>query len=90
MPHYYFDTQDGDEDFRDELGLDLEDDQAARDEAARGLAEMAKDYLPGSGLQRNMTIWVRDDRGETVLQVSCAFAVKALRGPHLGGPITGR
>ena len=79
MPRYYFDTDDGAEQLRDEVGLELGDDQAARDEAARGLADMAKEYLPGGAPQRNMTVWVRDGSGEALLQVSCSFAVRPLR-----------
>ena len=79
MPRYFFDTDDGTEQLRDEVGLELAGDQAARDEATRGLAEMAKDYLPGGPPQRSLAVWVRCETGDAVLQVSCNFAVQPLR-----------
>ena len=48
MPHYYFDTRDGQERITDDVVLDLDGIDAARDEATRGLADLAKDALPGS------------------------------------------
>jgi hypothetical protein len=81
MPHYFFDTDDGATQFRDELGLELSDDQAARDEASRALAELALEYVPGGAPQKNLTMWVRDERGEPLLQLSMSFAVKGLKQP---------
>jgi hypothetical protein len=59
MPRYYFDTRDNDNFLRDEEGLDMAGDDAARNEASRGLAEMARDVLPGS-IKRQLAIEVRD------------------------------
>jgi hypothetical protein len=36
MPRYYFDTRDGADFIRDEIGLELDGLEAARDEATRG------------------------------------------------------
>ena len=66
MPKFYFDTDDGAEKFRDEIGLDLADPQLARDEASRALAKMAREYIPGPTGQKNVTMWVRDESGEPV------------------------
>jgi hypothetical protein len=41
MPQYFFDTRDGPELLRDEEGLELDGIQQARDEAARGLLDLA-------------------------------------------------
>jgi hypothetical protein len=78
---YYFDTDDGDEKFRDEIGLELDDDQEARDEASRALAALAKEYVPGPVAQKNVTMRVRDERGEPLLQLSLSFAIQPLKEP---------
>ena len=78
MPRYFFDTDDGEALFRDEIGSDLANDQAARDEGSRAMAEMAKDYFPSDLPQKNIVMWVRNDNGEAVLQLSLTFAVQAL------------
>jgi len=79
MPLYYFDTDDGDTKFRDETGLELVDAQKARDEASRALAELAREYVPSALGQKNVTMWVRDETGEPLLQLSLTFAVQALK-----------
>lgn len=61
MPRYYFDTRDDDLFIEDDEGLDLPDLDAARAQAAKGLAEMAIDVLPSS-IQRDMAVEVRDQR----------------------------
>lgn len=76
MPHYYFDTDDGTELFRDELGLDLADDQAARDEGTRAMGDMARDYLRSGPPQKNIAIWVRDEQGNALLQLALNFAIR--------------
>ena len=49
MPHYFFGTRCNSEDFvRDEAGLELDNIEAARDEATCGLADLARDTLPGA------------------------------------------
>jgi len=37
-------------------GTELADDQAARDEASMTMGELAKEYLPSSAPQRNITM----------------------------------
>lgn len=78
MPRYFFDTDDGRLAVRDDEGLQFPDDQAARDEASRAMADLAKDYLPGGEAQKNITMWVRNERGEPVLQLALSFAVTQL------------
>jgi hypothetical protein len=80
MPLFYFDTDDGTKLFRDDVGTELADDQAARDEGAMALAEIAKDYIPKTdNPQKNISMWVRNEAGEAVLQLSISFAVQKLK-----------
>lgn len=75
MPRYYFDIREGDEFAPDEEGLVLASLQAAQDEAARSLADMARDTIrkvDGAGHQ--MAIGVRDEHGP-VLEMRLSFAV---------------
>lgn len=79
MPSYFFDTDDGEILFRDEIGLELADDQAARDQGSTALGELAKEYLPGGAPQKNITMWVRNEEGQAVLQLSLSFAVQEMK-----------
>jgi hypothetical protein len=79
MPRYFFDTDDGVTQFRDEIGLDLQDDQAARNEASRALAQLAQEYVPSEVPQKNITMWVRTADGKPLLQLSLTFAVQPLK-----------
>lgn len=79
MPRYYFDTDDGADLVRDEIGTELLDDQAARDEGSRFMAEMARTYLPGGPPQKNITIWVRNEENQAVLQLALSFAIMPVR-----------
>jgi hypothetical protein len=45
---YFFDTRDNDTFFEDDEGLEYPDIEAVKVEAARALAELARDVLPGS------------------------------------------
>ena len=76
VTRYYFDTRDGDTFIVDDVGVELPNVEAARDQAAIGLAEMAKDVLPGS-VRRELAIEVRD--GQPVLRTSLVFEAVALR-----------
>ncbi|WP_127753241.1 hypothetical protein [Devosia sp. 1566] len=79
MPRYFFDTDDGTVLFRDEEGSELANDQAARDEASLSMAELAKEFIPGGAPQKNVTMWVRNEQGEAVLQLSLNFAIQPLK-----------
>ena len=66
MPRYYFDIRDEDGLTIDEEGLELRDTQAVQEEAARSLADMARDEVrSGTAPSQNchMAIEVRDDDG---------------------------
>jgi hypothetical protein len=79
MPMYYFDTRDGADFIRDEIGLELDGIEAVRDEATRGLADFARDALPGS-LRRELAVEVRDDVDRPLLRAALWFEVAVLVG----------
>jgi hypothetical protein len=77
MPHYFFDTRDNSDVIRDDTGLELEGLDAARDEATRGLADLARDVLPGA-IRRELAVQVRDDGDHEVLRAALWFEVAVL------------
>lgn len=79
MPIYFFDVDDGSETTRDEDGRELSNDDAARDHGARALAHLARDHIPTNVPQKNITMWVRSEDGEPLLQLSLSFAIKSLK-----------
>jgi hypothetical protein len=81
MPLFYFDVRDDEKVTTDEQGMHFNGIEGARDEATRGLAEMAKDVLPGAA-RRRLSIVVRDEAKEPLLIVapsvrSCSVAAGA-------------
>jgi len=78
MPKYFFDTDDGTNTIHDDIGTECADDQAARDEGSRALGEMAKDFIPGGPPQKNLAMWVRNEQGQAVMQLTMSFSVKPL------------
>jgi hypothetical protein len=60
---YYFDIRDGSDFARDDIGVELRDDVAARLQATIALTEMARDYLPTDGNHRSLVIEVRTTDG---------------------------
>ena len=79
MPIYYFDSDDGTNRFYDDVGTELADDQAARDEATVAISEMAKDHIPGDGPQKKIQMRVRSALGEPLLHLSVSFAIHPLK-----------
>jgi hypothetical protein len=77
MPHYFFDTRDGADLIRDEEGVELDSIEAARDEATRGLTDLAKDALPGA-LRRELAVEVRDRGDQALLRAALWFEVAVL------------
>ncbi|MEY9161844.1 DUF6894 family protein [Bradyrhizobium japonicum] len=79
MRRYYFDIREGDEIFPDEEGLEFSTIEKVQEEAARSLADMARDAVrtPGDG-GHQMSIEVRDDGGP-VLQLKFTFEVARRR-----------
>lgn len=74
MPRYYFDLREGDELAIDDEGLELSTIEAVQAEAARSLADMARDAVRKDRdcAGHHMAIEVRDDNGP-VLQVRFTF-----------------
>ena len=66
MPRYYFDTQDGNL-IRDDVGVECDGFQSVLAEATAGLADFARDAVPGAKWQE-MAVRVRDDQDRSVLQ----------------------
>ena len=72
MPHYFFDTRDDEKFISDDIGVELPDVQAATKVAARSLAELALDVLPGS-TARCLGVDVRDDQKRDVLSTELTY-----------------
>jgi hypothetical protein len=77
MPRYFFDTRDGDRFVRDDDGLELDGIEQARDEATRGLTDLAGDALP-KAVRRELAIEVRDEADRQRLRASLWFEVQIL------------
>jgi len=81
MRRYFFDIREGDEFIPDEEGEELSDLDAVQDEAARALADMAKDGLRArhrNGSPRHLAIEVRDEFGPVML-ATFSFEIKRLQ-----------
>ena len=76
MARYYFDLRDGDDLAPDDEGLELSGLARVQEEAARSLADMARDAIRNNanGADHNMAIEVRDDNGP-LLQVKFSFEI---------------
>ena len=75
---YYFDSRDGDRFINDDVGLEFETIEAARDEATRALAELAKDVLPRSE-RRELSIEIRDENKAPLLTTRLVFEAVRLQ-----------
>jgi hypothetical protein len=78
MPRYYFDMRHEDEIATDEEGLELATIESVQEEAARSLADMARDTVHRDGKKCPMAIEVRDDHGP-VLQARFTFEIERQR-----------
>jgi hypothetical protein len=80
MPRYYFDLRDGVELAVDEEGLELKSLQSVQAEAAKSLADMARDAVHSSNSTNthSMAIEVRDEIGP-VMQVRFTFEVEKVK-----------
>jgi hypothetical protein len=65
----------------DEAGIELENREAAKAMASRGIVDMTKDDLP-DGDRRAFVIRVRDDAGEVVLQAALSLVVEYSPNPR--------
>lgn len=66
MPLYFFDTRDNDLFIQDDIGAEHPDLESVKVEAAKALAELARDVLPGS-LRRELAVEVRDKAGPILI-----------------------
>ncbi|MCK1721256.1 hypothetical protein [Bradyrhizobium sp. 141] len=79
MPRYYFDLHEGDGVAVDEEGLELSDMHAVQAEAAKSLADMAREAVHRAArtAKHRMAIAVRDEAGP-VMQVKFTFEVEKI------------
>lgn len=80
MTRYYFDLRDDDGITVDEEGMELSNTARVQEEAARSVADMARDLImtDNGTVPREMAIGVRDDAGP-LLDVRLSFKVTRLR-----------
>jgi hypothetical protein len=74
MPRYYFDVRDDDDVTPDEDGLVFHSLEAVKEEAARALAEIARDVIPGA-VRRVLAIEVRDEAKRPLLEARMVFEI---------------
>jgi hypothetical protein len=75
MSRYFFDIHDGPRFKPDEIGVELDGIEAARQEAAQALSELARDILP-DGDQREVLIEVKDEGGQRVLVARLSVSIE--------------
>ena len=75
MQRYYFDTYDSGPLTLDEEGLELDSPEAARREALGGLADLARDLVPGAQHDR-MGVQVRDEAGRIVFRATLSLQIE--------------
>ncbi|MBR0973226.1 DUF6894 family protein [Bradyrhizobium japonicum] len=78
MARYYFDLRDDNGTARDEEGLELATARAVQAEAAKSVADMARDAIlsaPLTGSKQTLAIDVRD-AGGPVMQVIFSFEIE--------------
>jgi hypothetical protein len=80
MPRFYFDVREGSKFIRDEDGMEFPDFDAAEREAAETAAGIGRDLLP-KGTARDVTIEVRDERGQRVATVTVTMQVERVVPP---------
>lgn len=74
MPMFFFDLEQDGKVESDEVGTDLPDMQAARNEAIETLVEIAKDFLPSDGPRKVLAVIIRDKAGKQLHRSELAFA----------------
>jgi hypothetical protein len=76
MPRYFFDTMDSGRLICDESGVELPSIQAARAEAARSLADIARDMSPDD--HREVVVEVSDGEGCPLFRAALYFEIEDL------------
>jgi hypothetical protein len=85
MAIHYFDVDDNGSVFHDDEGTDCPDGESVKKEAILALVEMIKGTLP-DGDHHKLSIIVRNEWGEVVVQVALKFDVEKER--HSSGGAT--
>ena len=75
MPRFFFDIHDGEDFTPDRQGVDLDDLDAAKDEARKALRDIIWDELP-VGDRRDFTVDVKNTAGEIVWRVTLSLVVE--------------
>jgi hypothetical protein len=75
MPRFFFDIHDGEDFTPDRQGVDLDDLDAAKDEARKALRDIIWDILP-AGDRRDFTVDVKNTAGEIVWRVTLSLVVE--------------
>jgi hypothetical protein len=75
MPRYYFDVHDG-VFARDEVGVDLEDIDAARKQVWTTLPVMASQREPDGAMACQLRVDVRDESGKHIFHAALAFVIE--------------
>ena len=76
MPRFFFDIHDGEDFTPDREGVDLEDLEAAKEEAKKALRDIIWDELP-VGDRRDFTVDVKDVAGQIVWRVTLSLVVES-------------
>ena len=79
MPRYFFHTRDGESWIRDETGVELSGIEKARVEATAGLADMAKDVIPGA-LRKELSVEVLDAEGRRLFRAVLRLETEKVEG----------
>jgi hypothetical protein len=76
MPRFFFDIHGGEGFTPDRQGLELDDLEAAKDEAKKTLPEIVKDEMP-DGDRRDFTVDVKNVAGQIVWRVTLSLVVES-------------
>lgn len=79
MPRYYFDFQDGDEYAEDDVGTELPNPEAAREEAGESLLAIARDRLPNGASSAVLSVIVKDEFRSALLTIRIVYEETSAR-----------
>ncbi len=79
MPRYFFDTNNGQEKNRDNVGIECESLEQVRDYALNSLPDMAQEEMPGRSYVV-FTVSVRDEDGRFVFHSTLSLVAEFLVG----------
>ncbi|WP_046861654.1 DUF6894 family protein [Microvirga massiliensis] len=85
MPRFYFDAREGERFAPDETGLEFDNLDAVKNEAACLAAEIARDRLPMNDT-REVTIEVRNTHRQRVLTITLTMEIDQVDPPRGNGP----